>query len=104
MNAYRGRAAETERVKERRRARVERGTGDVPMKPGNEEQVADRHAVASGEEEKQHDENRLRDIHFGKRGWVTANEEQPQKLSEEDSTIRARSSKYIVVLNHACVS
>ena len=27
------------------------------VQPGNEEQVADRHAVASGEEEKQHEEN-----------------------------------------------
>ena len=30
MNAYKDRVAETERVKERKRARVERGAGDVP--------------------------------------------------------------------------
>ena len=30
MNAYKDRIAETERVKERIRARVERGVGDVP--------------------------------------------------------------------------
>ena len=30
--------------------------------PGNEEQMADRHAVASGEENKQHEVNRMRDI------------------------------------------
>ena len=29
-----------------------------PMEPGNEEQMSDRHAVASGEDESQHDENR----------------------------------------------
>ena len=34
MNAYTDRNAETERVKERKRARVERGAGDVPMEPG----------------------------------------------------------------------
>ena len=53
MNAYKDRIAETERVKERKRARVERGAGDVPMEPGNrdDDQVAVRHAVASGEEQ-----------------------------------------------------
>ena len=50
MNAYKDRIAETERVKERKRAREERGAGDVPMEPGNraDEQVAVRHADASG--------------------------------------------------------
>ena len=57
MNAYKDKVAETERVKERKSARVERGAGDMPVEPRNEEQqMADRHAVASGEEEKQHDE------------------------------------------------
>ena len=78
MTAYNDRVAETDRVKERKRALVERGVGDVPVEPGNEEQMADRHAV--GEEEKQHEENRMRDIHNGKRGSETANEEQPDKL------------------------
>ena len=45
MNAYKNRFAKTERVKERERARVERGAGDVPIKHGNEEPMADRHAV-----------------------------------------------------------
>ena len=35
MEAYEDRIAETERVRERKRARVERGAGDVPMEPGN---------------------------------------------------------------------
>ena len=49
MNAYKDRIAETERLKERKRARVERGAGDVSLEPGNrdEEQVAVRHADAS---------------------------------------------------------
>ena len=51
MNANKDGVAETERVKERKRARVERCAGDVPMEPRNEEQMADRHAVAPGEEE-----------------------------------------------------
>ena len=33
MNAYKDRLAETERVKEGKRARVERGAGDVPTEP-----------------------------------------------------------------------
>ena len=42
MNASQDRIAETEQVKERKRARVERGAGDVPTVPGNraDEQVA----------------------------------------------------------------
>ena len=36
MNAYKDRIAETERAKERKRARVERGAGDVPLDPGTE--------------------------------------------------------------------
>ena len=84
MNAYKDRIAETERVKERKRARVERGAGDVPMEPGNrdDEQVAVRHADASGGDirENQHERDRMRDIHVSKRGPEAAGEEQPDKL------------------------
>ena len=50
MNAYKDRIAETERVKEKKRARVERDAVDVPVEPGNrdDEQMAVRHADASG--------------------------------------------------------
>ena len=50
MIAYKDRIAETKRVEERKRARVERGAGDVPMEPGNrdDEQMAVRYADASG--------------------------------------------------------
>ena len=69
MNACKDRIAETERVKERKRARVERGVGDVPMEPVNgvDEQVAVRHADASGGDirENQHEEDRMRDIQVG---------------------------------------
>ena len=74
--AYKDRVAETERVKERTRARVERGRGDVLVELGNEEHMADRHAVVSGVEEKQYEENRMRDVHIGEKGSETANEEQ----------------------------
>ena len=47
MNAYKDRVAETERVKERNRARVERGAGDVLVKLANEKQMADRRAVVA---------------------------------------------------------
>ena len=62
MNAYKDRIAESERMKEKKRAREtnvgatdgrirreERGAADVTMDPGKDEQMADRHAVASGE-------------------------------------------------------
>ena len=84
MNAYEDRIAETERVKERKRARVERGAGDVPGVPENRdaEQMAVRHADASGGDirENQHEEDRKRDIHVGKRGSEAAGEEQPDNL------------------------
>ena len=86
MNAYKDRIAETERVKERKRARVERGAGDVLLEPGNraDEQVAVRHADASGVYimEDQHEEKRMRDIQVSKRGQETGNEEQPDKLKQ----------------------
>ena len=72
MNAYKDRTVETERVKERQRARVGRGAGDVPLEPGNrdDERMAVRQADASGGDirETQHDENRMINIHVGKRG------------------------------------
>ena len=64
MNANKDRIAETERVQERKRARVERGAGDVPMEPGNRdvEEVAVRRADASGGDirETQHEEDRMK--------------------------------------------
>ena len=84
MNAYKGRIAETERVKEKKRARVERGAGDVPTEPENrdDEQMAVRHADGSGGDitENQHEENRMIDIHVGKTGSEAASGEQPDKL------------------------
>ena len=72
MNVYKDRIAETERIKERTRARVERCAGDVLMEPGNrdDEQMAVRHADAYGGDirENQHEEDRTRDIQVGKRG------------------------------------
>ena len=55
--------AETKRVKERKRAREEGGAGDVPLEPGNGEQMSDRQAVASGEDEKM-STNRSRTLKF----------------------------------------
>ena len=50
MNAYKDRTAETEGVKERKRARVEGGAGDVPrvLENRDDEQMAVRQADASG--------------------------------------------------------
>ena len=39
----------------RKRALVERGAGDVPVEPWPVKQMADRHVVASGEDERHRD-------------------------------------------------
>ena len=79
----------------------------MPLEPGNEEQVADRHAVASGGDitENQHNENTMRDIYVGKRGSEAAGEEQPDKLRktvrfEQESPSASTSSKPIVALKY----
>ena len=109
MNAYKDRIAETERVKERKRAQVERGAGDLPVDPGNrgDEQVEVRHADASGGDirENQHEEDRMRDVHVGKRGPKVAGEEQPDKLRktvpfEQDAPSAAASSDPTVPLEY----
>ena len=60
MNSFKERIAETERVKETKRARGERGAGNATMKPGSGagEQMAVRHADESGGDvrENQHEE------------------------------------------------
>ena len=106
MNAYKDRIAETERVKERKRARVERGAGDVPMELGNRdhEQMAVRQADASGGDIRanQHEEDR---IHCGKRGSEAAGEEHPDKLRktvrfEQEAPSAAASSDPTVALQY----
>ena len=111
VNAYKDRIAETERVEERKRARVERGAGDVPFQPRNrdDEQVAVRHADAPGGDnmENQLEEDRMRDIHIGKRGPEVAGEERPGKLretarfgQEAPSSSAAASSEPVVTLEY----
>ena len=111
MNAYKDRIAETERVKERKRARAERGAGDVPgYLKTDDEQMAVRHADASGGDirENQHEEDRMRDIQVGKRGSEAAGEEQPDKLRktarfEQEAPSASASSEPTVALEHpAC--
>ena len=79
MDTYKDRIAETERVKERNRARVERGAVEVPVEPRNrdDEQVPVRHADASGGYiiENQHEEKREREIQVNERGSEATNEE-----------------------------
>ena len=108
MNAYKDRIAETERVKERRRARVERGAEDVLMEPGNrdDEQMAVRHADASGGDirENQHEEDRMRDIHVGKRGPEAAGEEQPDKLRKTVRFEQEASSSSAVASSHPTIA
>ena len=83
----------------------------LPVEPGNraDEQVAVRHPDASGGDirEKQHEEDRVRDIHVGKRGPEAAGEEQPDKLKktvqyeqEASSSSAAASSEPSVTLEY----
>ena len=73
-------------------------------KPGSEKQMADRHVVASGEEDRQYDNNIMRDIQVGKRGWETAIEEQPDGMRkavrfEQEATNTSSSSTVHVSLD-----
>ena len=73
-----------------------------------DEQVAVRHADASGgDRENQHEEDIMRDIHIGKRGPEAASEEQPDKLrktirfgQEASSSSAAASSDPTVALEY----
>ena len=96
--------SETERVKERKRARVDRGAWDVPTVLEN---MAVRIADASGGDvrEKQQEEDRMRDIHIGKRGSEAAGEEQPDKLRktvrfEQESSSASASSDPTAALEY----
>ena len=84
------RIAETERVREKKRTRIEPGAVDVPEGSADkdDEQVAVRHADASGGYiiENQHEEKRMRGIQVRRRGSGATSEEQNGRL-EEDSTI-----------------
>ena len=104
MNAYKDRIAETQRVKERKRG--------VSMEPGNrdDEQVAVRHADASGGNimENQQEEDRMRDVHIGNRGSEAAGEEQPDKLRktvrfEQEAPSATASSDPTVALEYPAI-
>ena len=107
METYEDRIAETERVREKRRARIERGAVDVPEEPGNraDEQVAVRHADASGGYiiENQHEEDRMRDIQVGKRGSEAASEEQSdqwrktERFDQEAPNASVSSDPYVAL-------
>ena len=72
METHKDRIAERQRVRERNRARIERGAVDVPeeLRNRDNEQVAVRHADASGGHiiENQHEKKRMRNIQISKRG------------------------------------
>ena len=79
------------------------------MEPKNkdDERMAVPHANASGGDiiENQHDENRMRDIHVGKRGSDAADEEQLDKLrktsrSEQETPHASSSSDPLVALEY----
>ena len=75
----------------------------MPMEHGNraDEQVAVRHADASGSDitETQHEEERMRDIHVGKRGSGAAGEEQLVQ-SENEAPSAVASCDPLVALEY----
>ena len=92
---------------ERKRARVERCAGDVPVEPRNrgDEQAAVRHADASGGYiiENQHEGDRMRNIQVSRRGSEAASEEQSDNLKQkvrfeqEASNASASSDPYVAL-------
>ena len=106
-HTYKDRIALTGRVKERKRARVERVAVHAPEEPGNrdDEQVAVRHADASGGYimENQHEEDRMRYILVSRRGSEAASEEQSDKLrkkvrfEQEAQNASASSDPYVAL-------
>ena len=108
MNAYEDRIAETERVKEDKKIELSEVGGDVLVEPrnGDDEKVAVRHADTSGGDTRanQHEKNRMRDIHVGKRGSEAASEEQLDKLRterfEQEAPSEAASSETTVALEY----
>ena len=82
----------------------------MPVEPGNrdDEQMSVRQADASGGDIRanQHEEDRMRGIHCGKRGSEAAGEEQPDKLRktvrfEQEAPSAAASSDPTVALEYA---
>ena len=73
MDTCEDRIAETERVREKTRDRIERDTVDVPEESGDkdDEQVAVGHADASGSMDNQHEVKKMRNIQVRKR--ITGN-------------------------------
>ena len=105
MNAYKDRIAETERVKERNGARVERGAGDVPGVPENrdDEQVSVRQADASGGDIRENPARRGQNARHPR--WQKRIRQQVKNGQvEEDSTIGARSSECSSVFRPNCCS
>ena len=107
MKTYKYRIAERRRVRGRR-ARIERGAGDVPEEPGskNDEQVAVRRADAPGGTENQHEEKIMRDIRVNKRGSGATSEEQldewrkTERLEHEAPNTSASSDPFVALEHH----
>ena len=107
MNAYKDRIADTVRVKDRKRARVERGAGDVPMEPRNRDDDRWRFDMRTQLAVTSHEPDRMRCIHVGLRGSEAAGEELLDKLRktvrfEQDasSSCAAASSEPTVTLEY----
>ena len=107
MKTYQDRIAETERVREGNRARIERGEGNVPMEPWNrdDEQVAVRQCgrIWPYITENHHEENRISDIQVSKKGSEAASEEQSdewrktERLEHEAPNASASSDPYVAL-------
>ena len=92
MKTCKDRIAERKRLREKRRARIERGAGDAAEEPvnKNDEQVAVRHADASGSyiTENQHEEKRMRGIRGNRRGSGATSEERLDEWRKTERIVR----------------
>ena len=88
MHTYKDRIAETERVKEKKRARVERGAGDVPMEPRNRdnEQMAIRHHPHSEAASEEQPDKLRKTIRFEQEASSAASPSNPAVLLEQSAS------------------
>ena len=103
METYKDRIEGRKRVREKRRARIERGTGDVPQEPRNknDEQVAVRHADASGGYimENQHEDKIMRGIRVDKEDHQEQRAKNNWKNGgrENDLSVRLRTHEHLPI-------
>ena len=105
------RVAERKRVREKRRARIERGAGDTPEEPGIKMMSRwrfDMRTHLTVTSQNQHEEKLQRDIQVNERGSEATKEEQTDEWKkmvrfEEEAPNTSASSDPYVALEHPAI-